>query len=315
MSALTEEPKSTLLKERRSRLWDHIKYEHLAAGTSAGVAATLVLHPLDVVKIRFAVHDGIHSTPKYSSIPNAFSTIYRTEGFWGLYKGATPNICGAGASWGLYFFCYNAIKNFIQQGNVNTALGPGSHLLAASEAGLATLLITNPIWVVKTRLCLQFANADEKLRPNQRYKGMFDCLMKIYQAEGVKGYYKGLTPGIFGVSHGAVQFMVYEEMKNRYQYYKKLPISTKLGTVEYLTFSATSKLMAVLATYPYQVVRARLQNQHYSYENATDCVRKISLHEGWRGFYKGLGTNLLRVIPATMITFVVYENVSHLLLK
>ena len=30
------------------------KYEHLVAGISGGVASTLVLHPLDLLKIRFA---------------------------------------------------------------------------------------------------------------------------------------------------------------------------------------------------------------------------------------------------------------------
>lgn len=34
-------------------------------------------------------------------------------------------------------------------------------------------------------------------------------------------------------------------------------------------------------------------------------------HEGVRGFYKGMLPTLLRVTPATAITFVVYENVSH----
>ena len=38
-------------------------------------------------------------------------------------------------------------------------------------------------------------------------------------------------------------------------------------------------------------------------------------YEGWRGFYKGLSINLTRVIPATVTTFVVYENVSHSLLN
>ena len=33
--------------------------------------------------------------------------------------------------------------------------------------------------------------------------------------------------------------------------------------------------------------------------------------EGFRGFYKGLKPNLVRVVPATAITFVVYENVWH----
>lgn len=37
--------------------------------------------------------------------------------------------------------------------------------------------------------------------------------------------------------------------------------------------------------------------------------------EGWMGFYKGIVPNLLRVVPATSITFVVYENVSSYLAK
>ncbi|KAI8038812.1 hypothetical protein M5D96_008720 [Drosophila gunungcola] len=36
--------------------------------------------------------------------------------------------------------------------------------------------------------------------------------------------------------------------------------------------------------------------------------------EGHRGFYKGLQASLVRVVPACMITFLVYENVSHFLL-
>lgn len=35
-------------------LLNHIKYEHLVAGISGGVTSTLILHPLDLIKIRFA---------------------------------------------------------------------------------------------------------------------------------------------------------------------------------------------------------------------------------------------------------------------
>ena len=38
-------------------------------------------------------------------------------------------------------------------------------------------------------------------------------------------------------------------------------------------------------------------------------------HEGIGAFYKGMLPTLLRITPATAITFVVYENVSHYLLK
>lgn len=35
-------------------LFSHVKYEHLVAGISGGVTSTLILHPLDLIKIRFA---------------------------------------------------------------------------------------------------------------------------------------------------------------------------------------------------------------------------------------------------------------------
>ncbi|XP_063911758.1 solute carrier family 25 member 32-like [Zophobas morio] len=289
-------------------IFKHVKFEHFIAGISGGVTSTLILHPLDVIKIRFAVNDGrLHKTPQYSGIWNAFTTIFRKEGLRGLYRGVTPNVWGAGSSWGLYFLFYTTIKTWVQGGNANVPLKPTQHLVAASEAGVITLFITNPFWVVKTRLCLQFGAGQEQ------YKGMIDALVKIFQQDGIRGYYKGLVPGIFGVSHGAVQFMVYEELKNTYSVYYGLPISTKQGTVQYLSFAALSKLVAAGATYPYQVVRARLQNQHYSYTGTLDCISQTWRYEGWRGFYKGLGTNLLRVTPATMITFLTYENVSHFL--
>lgn len=39
------------------RLFSHVKIENLVAGLSGGVVSTLVLHPLDLVKIRFAGND------------------------------------------------------------------------------------------------------------------------------------------------------------------------------------------------------------------------------------------------------------------
>mgnify|MGYP001858501389 CR=1 FL=1 len=51
-----------------------------------------------------------------------------------------------------------------------------------------TLCITNPIWVTKTRLVLQY---DAGVDPSKRqYTGMSDALIKIYKTEGIRGLYK-----------------------------------------------------------------------------------------------------------------------------
>ena len=55
----------------------------------------------------------------------------------------------------------------MQGGDSRAGLPPGMHMLAAAQSGVLTLAMTNPIWVVKTRLCLQYdapntAGAGEK---------------------------------------------------------------------------------------------------------------------------------------------------------
>lgn len=292
----------------------HVKSGHLIAGVSGGVASTLAVHPFDLLKIRLAVNDGVVSSrPEYRGFLHAIRTIFRQEGLIGFYRGVSPNCVGAGASWGFYFFFYNAIKTQMSQRSSSKLLGPGQHMVAAAEAGIVTLIMTNPIWVVKTRMCLQYSTV--KLPDALRYTGMFDALGKIFRHEGIRGLYKGFVPGVFGVSHGALQFMAYEEMKKFYAHYYRDDVQKQLGSLEYLAFAALSKLFATTVTYPYQVLRARLQDQHSRYSGVADCVVRTWRFEGYKGFYKGLVPNILRVTPATAITFVVYEKVSKLLVK
>ncbi|XP_033727359.1 mitochondrial folate transporter/carrier-like isoform X2 [Pecten maximus] len=290
-------------------LLHYVRWEHLLAGVSGGVIATLVLHPLDLVKIRFQVHEGTVATvsrPRYNGIMDAFLQIIRKDGVTGIYRGVVPNVWGAGMSWGFYFLFYNSLKTWMQDGDSRLNLGPAKHMLAASEAGLLTLILTNPIWVVKTRMCLQY---EKQAGSNQNYKGMFDALTRIFQNEGFRGLYRGFLPGVFGISHGAIQFMAYEEMKSQYNVYRDRHVDYRLKSLEYLVFAALSKIIAASTTYPYQVIRSRLQDQHRQYTGNLDIIRQIFRYEGWRGFYKGLFPSLLRVTPACCITFVVYENI------
>lgn len=86
---------------------------------------------------------------------------------------------------------YSTIKAWIQAGDTEKPLGPSLHLLAASEAGTLTLLVTNPIWVVKTRLCLQYnTHHDSAEMGSKVYRGMADGLIKIYRLEGLRGLYR-----------------------------------------------------------------------------------------------------------------------------
>lgn len=75
-------------------------------------------------------------------------------------------------------------------------------------SGIVTSTVTNPIWVIKTRLQLQ---------GKQRvYKNSLDCSLKILQQEGVKGFYKGMSASYLGVAEGTIQWVIYENLKKRW---------------------------------------------------------------------------------------------------
>ncbi|BFZ11335.1 hypothetical protein BsWGS_14374 [Bradybaena similaris] len=286
----------------------HVRFEHLAAGVTGGVVSSLALHPLDLIKVRFQVDEGpgnkVISRPHYNGIVHAFRAIVQADGWKGLYRGVTPNVTGAGLSWGFYFFFYNTTKTWMQGGDTTKNLGPGRHMMIASVAGLATLTLTNPIWVSKTRMCLHYGNPG-----NVQFVGMWETLINVYRNEGIRGLYRGFLPGVFGISHGALQFMAYEELKTLYSKHRNQPLDTRLSSLEYLTFAALSKMFAAATTYPYQVLRSRLQDQHRSYNGVIDVAKQIWVFEGIFGYYKGLWPNLLRVTPTCAITFFVYESI------
>jgi len=271
------------------------------AGFTAGIVSTLAVHPFDVVKTRLQVDQSAQG--RWGDSWRIVQGIAKNEGSYrALYRGLMPNMIGNSVSWALYFLWYSNIKDFIVQSRGHPALTASDYFLASGASGILTAVVTNPIWVVKTRMLSTGKNAPGA------YKSIAHGTQQLWQSEGAKGFYRGLAPSLFGVSHGAIQFMAYEQLKNHWAVLRNG--KDKLTNVDFVTLSAASKMLAGSITYPYQVVRSRLQtyDASKSYKNARDVMRQIWAREGISGFYKGLGPNLVRVVPSTCVTFLVYEN-------
>ncbi|XP_022775364.1 folate transporter 1, chloroplastic isoform X2 [Durio zibethinus] len=294
------------------------QWENAIAGAVSGFATVAAMYPLDIVRTRFQVNDGrVTNFPTYRNTAHAIFTITRLEGLKGLYAGFFPAVLGSTVSWGLYFFFYGRAKQRYSK-NREEKVNPGLHLASAAEAGALVSLCTNPIWLIKTRLQLQ-----TPIHQSRPYSGVYDALRTILREEGWTALYKGLGPGLLMVSHGAIQFTAYEELRRILVDYKgrkrkSESASNLLNSFDYAVLGGSSKIAAILVTYPFQVIRTRSQQRPSNegiprYMSSWHVVKETARFEGFRGFYKGITPNLLKNVPASSITFIVYENVLKLL--
>lgn len=227
--------------------------EHLVAGTCAGLISTVTLFPLDTIKVRYQVDETTSlSSPK--RIVSAVRRILTVEGWRGLYQGLSAGMYGAGLAWGGYFFFYEQAKRrWLGDGEETTTF---HHMAAAVEAGTLMVALTNPIWLVKIRMQLQLRESSlaSTVKP---YKNFSDAIRTIVRDEGFFSLYKGSVPALLLVSHGAVQFMVYERLKaidnQRIDDGGEPP-----STFRFLAMGAVAKMIASVSTYPLQVIHPHI---------------------------------------------------------
>lgn len=179
------------------------------------------------------------------------------------------------------------------------------------------------------------------------YKNTWDAARVMYRTEGLLSFYSGLTPALLGLTHVAIQFPLYEVFKEKFTGIGKGQNETDEDRSHHFYGLAMavflSKVCASTATYPHEVVRTRLQTQQRSsntpashgihlresstkpgdrgrppgsisplvnkmrYRGTVQTCRTILMEEGWRGFYAGLGTNLIRAVPSAMTTILTFE--------
>lgn len=180
------------------------------------------------------------------------------------------------------------------------------HCISAVATGAVADCLTNPFWVIRTRM--QLGSLKEPLTHGKRdVLGVVGTAKKIFVHEGPLAFYKGLSATLLGLTHVAVQFPVYEWLKRE----ARVRSSDQQETLWDLVFaSAASKFVGSSVTYPHEVVRTRLQAAEG--RDSPGLVRTLRIivgEAGITGLYAGFGLNLVRVVPACVLTFVIYENI------
>jgi len=274
----------------------------------AAVVSTFCVQPLELIKTRLQVHRVVQNQQqKLCSMSGHIRELLRAEGIRGLYRGVCPSLISFVPSVSIYFTLYNEFKGCVgcpsPHGNTPKVL-----LLQSLSAGLAsncTAAITNPLWLIKTRIQTQNHSG-----MGVKYKHSLHAFQSIVKEEGVRGLYKGLTASFLASSQAMIQFPLYEGLK----------CLLSENSSSHLAAGAIASSMACALTYPCEVVRSRLQVQGSStslpqYNGVLGAFRTIWREEGKRGMYRGLLASLIRITPAQAIALTVYELILRTFTK
>ncbi|KAJ7989745.1 hypothetical protein DPEC_G00307710 [Dallia pectoralis] len=168
---------------------------HFVCGGLGACTATVTCQPLDTLRTRFAAQ----GEPKvYQNLRHAVSTMYRAEGILGFYRGLAPTMVAVFPYAGLQFFSYKVLKNLMGPPTMDSYVGANLRsLICGSCAGVISKTVTYPFDLIKKRLQVEgFEVARARFGQVGRYGGFVDCASQIAREEGLRGFFKGLSPSL-----------------------------------------------------------------------------------------------------------------------
>jgi solute carrier family 25 carnitine/acylcarnitine transporter 20/29 len=265
------------------------------AGCFGGAAGVLAGHPLDTVKVRLQTQNHL-----YRGTWHCFTTIIRKEHFKGLYKGVSSPLASLTLVNAIVFGVHG---NVVKQMKNETAIS--THFLAGCCAGAAQGFIAAPTELLKLRIQVQIDAA------NSKYKSPYHCLRTIIKEQGFRTLGRGMiATQLRDCPAFGIYFASYEYMARK---------MSKDGTMEALTSTQLllagggAGMVSWLFNYPTDVIKTRFQvsDVHKTY---ADVIRHAYAENGYRTFFVGLSSTLLRAFPSNAATFFTVEWTYRLLL-
>ncbi|KAL5235675.1 hypothetical protein ACI65C_003085 [Semiaphis heraclei] len=270
-------------------------WRHLVSGGVAGAVSRTFTAPLDRLKVFLQVYGNQHS-----NITTCFKSMLKEGGKRGMWRGNGINVLKIAPESAFKFMAYEQAKRLIR-GSRTKDLTIFERFMAGSLAGGFSQSLIYPLEVLKTRLAIRKSN---------QYKGIFDCIQKMYYREGMRSFYRGYVPNLLGIlPYAGIDLAVYETLKNNY--IASHNNGEKPGMPLLLACGTVSSTCGQVCSYPLALVRTRLQAPHLEGPDTRTMMsvfREIWVKEGMVGLYRGITPNFMKVAPAVSISYVVYER-------
>mmetsp|Transcript_11583 Transcript_11583/g.21980 ORF Transcript_11583/g.21980 Transcript_11583/m.21980 type:complete len:295 (+) Transcript_11583:59-943(+) len=284
-------------------------WSQVLAGSTAGIVADVVTHPLSTIKTRLQVQGsggGAHGAVAYRGVTHALGTILKTEGPGTFYRGIGAVLVGAAPAQGLYFGGYETAKGFL--GGGQSSVG---NLVAGTVAQLFGSLAWVPADVIKERL-----QVEGQLKVTNAYSGSFNAFQHILQHEGFFGLYRAFAlHQVTWAPFNGCFFMVYEKLKSMCIDAGYEDGHDNLDPIAQVSCGAAAGVVAAAVTNPVDVLKTRLQvamanPDMFPYKTGLGATRHLLQHEGAAALMDGAFARVAWLSPRLTICVFFYERIK-----
>ncbi|KXT16547.1 hypothetical protein AC579_6278 [Pseudocercospora musae] len=335
-----EEEEIAAPKKRQPKLTDFVPdVGYFIAGGVSGITSRTATAPLDRLKVYLIAQTGNAEDTKQAvksgkaisaaqhgvrTLWNACKELWAAGGMRSLFAGNGINVVKVMPESSVKFGAYEAAKRAIAkvEGHGNPKhISSSSTFMAGGCAGMIAQAVVYPLDTLKFQMQCETVAGGE-----YGSKLILHTAKKMWARNGMIAFYKGLPMGLVGMfPYAAIDLSVFETLKKRVIARNKrndpnlkhdedaLP-----GNFSMALMGGFSGAIGASIVYPLNLLRTRLQSQGTvshprTYTGIVDVTRQTLQGEGVRGLFKGLTPNLLKVVPAVSITYVVYENTKKAL--
>uniref|UniRef100_A0A1B6DAI9 ADP/ATP translocase n=1 Tax=Clastoptera arizonana TaxID=38151 RepID=A0A1B6DAI9_9HEMI len=285
--------------------------DFVAGGVAAAISKTTVA-PIERVKLLLQVQHISKQIPpeqRYKGMVDCFIRIPKEQGVVAYWRGNFANVIRYFPTQALNFAFKDKYKQVFLGGvDKNTQFWRyfAGNLASGGAAGATSLCFVYPLDFARTRLA-----ADVGKGSGQReFKGLGDCLSKIFKSDGMVGLYRGFGVSVQGIIiYRASYFGCFDTAKGM------LPDPKNAGFLLSWAIAQVVTTVAGIVSYPFDTVRRRMMMQsgraksEVIYTSTANCWATIMKQEGSGAFFKGAFSNVLRGTGGALV-LVLYDEIK-----
>ncbi|XP_035232855.1 ADP,ATP carrier protein 2-like isoform X2 [Stegodyphus dumicola] len=243
------------------------------------------------------------------SMIDAFVRIPKEQGFLSYWRGNLANVIRYFPTQALNFAFKDKYKQVFLGGVDKRTqfwryfLG---NLASGGAAGATSLCFVYPLDFARTRLAADIGKAAS----DREFKGLGNCLVKIFKSDGLYGLYRGFNVSVQGIIiYRAAYFGFFDTAKGMLPNPKSTPFLISWAIAQTVT------TVAGIISYPFDTVRRRMMMQsgraksELMYKNTLHCWGKIYKQEGGKAFFKGAFSNVIRGTGGALV-LVLYDEIK-----